>query len=358
MANQAPILPQPTPAGTPRSQSALDRDAPAGRGGDGAAQGQFIVLFSFVSDVTLQDTDLNNLASTQTQRIHSAATRATQELRRATPHPAAAVYLASGQQGHPERRPTAKLDAQAGAQRTLQRATGHAAQGSELPRSARNSAHEDAQRGIRAGQGARASLNARVAYARPNVDRGPAATLAEQHDPKVRDNVDAELLAAALERSIVDASHQRATRTAAGQGGADAPTERGYTQHGAHLGARARPYSPGFGNAGALDTGDHRYIRWFTEQKARVQAQLVFPHARALAKDQGVTIYRVVVRANGQLASSPHLVRSSGFADFDAAAAHAIRQALPFHPLPAQLLASASELTVLIPVAFANPMVP
>jgi TonB family protein len=106
-----------------------------------------------------------------------------------------------------------------------------------------------------------------------------------------------------------------------------------------------------------LDTQDARYVRWFVEQKERVQNELSFPKPRALAKDQGISIYRVVVRRDGRLAQSPYLVRSSGFADFDEAAVVAIRRAAPFSPLPERLLPEALDVTLLIPVSFSNPMV-
>jgi TonB family protein len=214
---------------------------------------------------------------------------------------------------------------------------------------------ERTPRGIARGAGQSAQLAAKVQYARPNVDQGPAATPAEANDAKVRDNHDAELLAALLQRSIVDASAQRARQRAAGSGGAEQGD--GLSQEGDGRGARARPYLPGPGNASALDTADKRYLRWFVEQKQRVQNELIFPLPRALAKDQGISIYRVIVRRDGGLATAPHLVRSSGFSDFDEAAIVAIRRALPFSPLPEQLLPGEPDLSLLIPVAFSNPMV-
>jgi TonB family protein len=205
------------------------------------------------------------------------------------------------------------------------------------------------------GVGARSSLAARVAHARPNVDHGPAATPAEALDAKVRDNQDAELLAATLQRSIVDASTQRAKQRAPGEGGAEGSAGLSLAEQG--RGARALAYSPGPGSAAALDTEDARYVRWFVEQKERVQNELSFPKPRALAKDQGISIFRVVVRRDGRLAQSPSLVRSSGFADFDEAAVVAIERAIPFSPLPERLLPNALDVTLLIPVAFSNPMV-
>jgi TonB family protein len=357
--------PIPVEPGGPERPGALDLDATEGAGGSGATLEHATRLLSFVSPLSLQDTDLNNLIESQTQRIRTATTRATQEMRRATPNAAAAVFLASGAGTRQERRPVAERDPQQGAQaealRSARPQPGAQASGAQPGRAhaARSqptgAALLSPQRGILESRGGRPSLAARVATARPNVDRGPAATQAETIDPKLRDNHDAELLAAALQRSIVDASTQRARRQAPGEGGAEHGPGLGLTQSG--RGARAEAYAPGTGGAFALDTSDARYVRWFVEQKERVQQELSFPKPRALAKDQGISVYRVVIRRDGRLAQSPHLVRSSGFADFDEAAVVAIRRALPFSPLPERLLPEALDLTLLIPISFSNPMV-
>jgi TonB family protein len=351
--------------GGPSSDSALDLDAKPGRGGSAASEGPTLLLFSFVSPLTLQDTDLNNVRENQVQRIATSPLRATQEERRATPHAADAVFLASGTSGHQERRTPALRDAQRGAEtntshpRAAPRPEPEPAHGGgERRAQASERAQAESERtprGIARGAGRSAQLAAKVQYARPNVDQGPAATPAEANDAKVRDNHDAELLAALLQRSIVDASAQRARQRAAGSGGAEQGVGLSHDSDG--RGARARPYLPGPGNASALDTADKRYVRWFVEQKQRVQNELIFPLPRALAKDQGISIYRVVVRRDGGLATAPHLVRSSGFSDFDEAAIVAIRRALPFSPLPEQLLPGEADLSLLIPVAFSNPMV-
>jgi TonB family protein len=389
-----------TLAGGPVSASALDLDQSAGRGGERAAPQPASLLFSFASPLTLQDTELNNLARSQTQRIETARTRATQEERRATPHAAAAVFLASGSGGHRERRAAAREDARDGAEQGTSKeswldseqdfavaARAAAGQPSFAPEACAAAAEPDllapaaggarepvtrpagqasevasasqasSARGILRGRGEQARRSARVAHARPNVDPGPAATPAQTLDPRVRDNADAELLAAALQRSIVDSSTQRAEQRGPGAGGVEDPAAPGLSRAGIGRGARALPYLPGLGDASALDTRDARYLRWFVEQKERVQNELTFPKARALGKDQGVSIYRVVVRRDGQLAGAPHLVRSSGYADFDQAAVLAIRRAVPFSPLPERLVPEADGLTLLIPVAFSNPMV-
>jgi hypothetical protein len=365
-------LPEVIP-GREASAGALDRIDPEGRGGEQSAQDPAAMLFSFVSPLTLQDTELNNLAVNQAQRIGTASDRATLEERRATPHAADEVLLASGATGHHERRTPSLTDAVRGAPRASDPSTpSEAHSGEKSPESALGAlvrsnpaqdkapAHEAARyapaRGIAKGAGVRESAAAKVMFARPNVDRGPAATPSEQVEARVRDDLDAELLAAKLQRSLVDTSVQRAQQHAPGSGGgADAPNALGMS--GLGRGAQAHVYAPGRGNDDALDTSDARYLRWFTQQRERVQRELVFPRARAIAKDQGMSLYRVVLGRDGALSGKPRLVRSSGFSDFDAAAAIAIERALPFAPLPAELAPALREIALLIPIAFANPMI-
>jgi hypothetical protein len=367
---------RPLPGGL-RSPSALDTDQARGLGGFGPAPEDGMLLFSFLSSLNLQDTDLNQTLASQTQRIHTSAARASQEERRATPKASDAAFLASGTEGHRERRSPAPVDAAWGAphgatsklepsarapepgsvETTVEHMVEHMVE--HIEQSARAGGVEvpaAALRGIDHGRGPSASDKARVAFARPNVDRGPAATPAQRQQEQVSDNRDAELLAARLERSLVDASLQRSRERGHDVGGSS-HSGPGIDEAGTARGARARAFVPGQGTLGALDTSDGRYLHWFTHQRARVQDGLVFPHARALAKDQGVSLFRVEVRRDGSLDGPPRLLRSSGFSDFDAAAITAILRALPFEPLPASLAPEHSRLSLVLPVAFANPMV-
>jgi TonB family protein len=129
------------------------------------------------------------------------------------------------------------------------------------------------------------------------------------------------------------------------------------TGGGTREGGRATTYGPGDGRYGALDTRDARYRRWFLTQRRRVEDAVRFPRERALRMDQGTSIYSVVVRRDGTLASTPRLVRSSGFDDMDRAALGAIEAVTPFAPLPDDLAPGLSEVRVRLPVEFSNPMV-
>jgi TonB family protein len=73
--------------------------------------------------------------------------------------------------------------------------------------------------------------------------------------------------------------------------------------------------------------------------------------------DQGWSVHRIRVRADGTLASPPTLLRESGFADLDAAALEAIVEAAPFPPLPDGLSREGSVHPLRMTIEHANPMV-
>src|SRR5690606_20917864 len=210
--------------------------------------------------------------------------------------------------------------------------------------------------GILGGEGTRRSEAAHVAHARPPVDRGPAATQSDAIDPRIRDEDDAELLARSMMQGWVESTTRSGPRAGEGSGGVGGGGTAG-SGGGTREGGRAASYGPGDGRFDALDTSDARYRRWFLASRRRVHDALRFPRERALAMDQGVSIYSVVVRRDGTLASPPHLVRSSGFDDMDRAALAAIREATPFAPLPDDLAPERDELRIRLPIEFSNPMV-
>ena len=352
-----------------------------GQGGDAVGARDAILLMQRAEGIVLFDSPLNNLASAQTQRIRTARSRATLERRRATPNPEDAAFLASGPGTHPERRPVSAEDSDVGARRApaasvegarpsldrpgiaaLESASAHGADREGAPSARSSAAHDQAGAeaspgvGILGGEGARRSEAARVAHARPPVDRGPAATQAEETDARVRDEDDAELLARSMMQGWVESTTRSGPREGEGSGGVGGGGAAG-SGGGAREGGRAAAYGPGDGRFDALDTSDARYRRWFLASRRRVHDALRFPRDRALAMDQGVSIFSVVVRRDGTLAAAPELVRSSGFDDMDRAALAAIRQATPFSPLPDDLAPERDALRIRLPIEFSNPMV-
>jgi TonB family protein len=362
----------PVPGGA-RSAQNIDADERGG-GGDERGAREVILLASRAESILLFDSPINNLAQGQTQRIHTARDRASYEHRRATPHPEDAVFLASGHGPHQERRPIAGVDPQPGAREAPQGSLqGGQAQlenpggptvttdGDEPPIAPGSiAARAGAERaspgqGILRGTGERESEAARVAFGRPSVDEGNAATPAQQPD-RVRDNDDAELLATSMMQAWVEASERSGQRAGAGRGGVGGGGAPG-SGSGQNEGGRASSYGPGNGEYAALDTRDRRYMRWFLVQRRRVHNALRYPRERMLAMDQGTSICIVDVRRDGTLARAPALERTSGFDDMDDAALAAIRAASPFTPLPDDLAPELSVVHIRFPIEFSNPMV-
>jgi TonB family protein len=346
-----------------------------GRGGERTGASSFIMLVPRASTITLSDAPMNAQGIGQTQRIDTARDRATSEDRRATPHPADDAFLASGSGVHRERRPVATVDARAGARAPLAAALARTPREETAvsmsdpgslsrqddsremegrPREGSN--RESPGRGILRGQGDRPSERAHVAFGRPSVDEGRAATTSESRDGPVRDDANAELLATQMRQSVVEASPRRGEDIGSGLGGTDARGAPG-TGRDSREGGRAHALGPGTGSWDALDTSDGRYRRWFVQMRRRIENALVFPRERAIAMDQGTSVYVVVVRRDGTLAGTPQLIRSSGFRDLDGAALSAIRRNVPFSPLPDDLVPGRSSIEVRLPIEFSNPMI-
>ena len=382
-------------AGGDTSRQNIDALDP-GQGGDATGALVSIRLLTHDDPVLLFDSPLNNLAASQLQRIRTARDRATLERRRATPNPHDQPFLASGDGPHRERRRTALTDAAPGARvapaasvrgaapalarsgasasgassatdtraagetRAASASTDDSTPGSAASLgSASDPGSETASpgRGILEGSGRRSDDRARVAFGRPAVDRGRAATQAERQDPRVRDDTDAEGLAASMmRRSFVNASGRESRTQGAGRGGVregGAPGSGG----GRREGGRASAYGPGDGRFAALDTSDSRYRMWVLESRRRVHDALHYPRARALAMDQGTSIYMIYVNRDGTLHGRARLVRTSGHPDLDQAALAAIEAATPFSAVPPDLRPDLTRIPIRLPIEFSNPMV-
>lgn len=358
--------------------SAANVDAhEAGRGGSATGETAFVLLVNGVAPITLVDAPTNAPDRSQVQRIDTGRDRASWENRRATPHPDDDSFLASGDGVHHERRDDSDTDAQAGARvAEAQSAAGSANSGrgqqalsggesaspnaAGSPSSGGRPAALGAARaspgiGILRGDGPRATTAANVASGRPSLDLGPAATSATDRS-RVQDNTDAELLAASLFESRVDASRRASQIQGSGSGGAVGTQGAGTSSTGSGDG-RAAPFGPGGGAHDALDTSDARYRTWLLAQRRRIESGLAFPRARQLARDQGTAVVRVSVRLDGSIVGRPRISRSSGYHDLDQAALEAVIASLPFAPIPADLAHGRTQLEVTLPIAFSNPMV-
>ena len=358
--------------------SAANVDAhEAGRGGSATGETAFVLLVNGVAPITLVDAPTNAPERSQVQRIDTGLDRASWENRRATPHPDDDAFLASGDGVHHERREESDTDAQAGARvAEAESAAGSANSGRRqqalgggqspsliaagAPSSggrpaALGAAQASPGVGILRGDGPCATTAANVASGRPSLDLGPAATSAPDR-ARVEDNTDAELLAASLFESRVDASRRASQVQGSGSGGA-AGTQGAGTSSTGNGDGRAAPFGPGSGGHDALDTGDARYRTWLLAQRRRIESGLVFPRARQLARDQGTSVVRVSVRLDGSIVGTPRITRSSGYSDLDRAALDAVTASLPFAPIPVDLARGRTLLDVTLPIAFSNPMV-
>lgn len=347
-----------------RRPSAQNVDA-FDRGGRGGGPGptEVVLLVSGADAVTLQDAPWNARTGRQLQRIRTARDRATWEDRRATPNPGDTPFLASGDGTLRERRRPGPMPRRGVPVRRAGASPGAAGADPSpgpIPVEAAGAAGAAAPRpprGLPEGAGARSDAAGPVAHGRPPVDRGPAATPSAWRG-RVRDNRDAELLAADMASSMLDASRRRGRVDGEGPGGRAGPGAPGIGRVvDDRPGGRALAHAPGPGLHGGLDTGDPRYVRWKLALRRRIEGRLAFPRERQLRMDQGTSLYRVRVFRDGRLASRPRLLRSSGFDDLDHAARQAIERALPGPPVPAELAPRLDVVPVTIPVEFWNPVV-
>lgn len=329
------------------------------KSGESSRPKRVTLLIAELATADLRSTPWNATAFSQLQRIRTAAQNSSYENRRATPHPDDAVMLSSGngQQEDRARRGTNAFGA------GTQSETSDSVRATEpAPPTSRD------RTGVRTAGGStpspaeltqatsrqESSRRLQAATRRPDLDLANASTLATNR-ARAADNINAANLAATLVESWVDATDRRASGQQDGQGaggGAGSGTATGRLR----VGGNATAYAPGSGQLGALNTESPVFIAWLGEQKRKVSRVLHYPLERALALDQGRTVYRVRLLANGTLASPPHLVRSSGFEDLDEAARQAIEGSAPFSALPAELLQGKPGISVLFPVEFSNPM--
>ena len=359
-------LPLLLPGGKPSVQNV---DTPHfGRGGTQQGTSEIVLLVSQTHLITLQDSLPNSPRLSQIQRIQTSAMRASWENRRATPNPRDEPFLASGEGAVRERRRESDESTRSGIDSNLPASSsGNASQNrsateeipqqepSFLPTPAEQGSFAHPHPGVLQGQGSRAQNSADVAHGCPPVDEGPAAT-PSQTAGRVQDNTNAELLAARLLQSTVDASQRQGRELGEGRGGLEDGASLGSSRPGRESGHAAH-HSPGPGQFPALDTSDPRYRRWYLRLRRQVENTLRFPRARAIAMDQGFAVFRLQVHRSGRLASAPQRIRSTGFDDMDQEALRAIEHVTPFAPLPSDLVPHQPSIRFDLMVEFSNPMV-
>ncbi len=350
------VLAAPPRVGAPRSDGALDTNG--NRAGGDRRSEQRTWLLDQSHALTLDDSTRNTDHAAQTQRIDTARDRASEENRRATLHPSDQTFVATGS-GWVRQRGQLGLREAAPGQNTAPatiHAEGRALRANEGSRSVAASTvgtsapQPDASRGRSRSHGALQSQAVPMMHARPDVDPGPPATLASATG-RVRDNRNADLRAAQLMQSFVQAGASGSQR-AQGRGGQGLGAEPG-----AGVDRKAGSRAQVFGEGGEGEPGGERYIRWYAEQRSRITRVLVFPRSRQLAMDQGTTLLRLWVGRNGGLLERPSVMRSSGFDDLDQAALTAVMRAVPFSPLPDDIAPDSQRIRLTVPIEFWNPTV-
>ena len=208
----------------------------------------------------------------------------------------------------------------------------------ELPRAAESPSRDQGKGPLDTEQGARSFDSA--ARGAPTDDRSQRAASNELH-PGITD----------LSRTGVRAREPALS----GRGPGDAPGAVDRPSHGAAPAELGLPRVQQVGGDVAGPTQDRHYDLYIRDITRRVNSLRQFPKRLALRLEQGETIVRFVVGADGRIRDGVQVMKSSGFDEFDLEAARAVERAAPFPPLPPALAAHA--LPVSMRVAFENPLV-
>ena len=122
-----------------------------------------------------------------------------------------------------------------------------------------------------------------------------------------------------------------------------------------HASSGTAPTQPGddaqsLGAETASSAAEQARVRYELEIRRRVARILRFPHRLALMLEQGESIVAFTVGPDGRLDGGIRLVKSAGFAEFDAEAMAAVTKAAPFPP-------SGRAHAVSVRIPFENPVV-
>ncbi|MEO8798654.1 MAG: energy transducer TonB [Polyangiaceae bacterium] len=343
-------------------------DGKSGRGGTGRTPEPAIHLEAKAEPYRYSPDPMSRLDRDQVQRLRTAATRAAWEDRRATAKPMELTFLASGAFERQERRPLAPVDPSRGADEALTAAISGGMLGANssepLERAddpvtgaaTRGAASASPGKGVDdAKSGAHHTADARVAFGRPDVTRGPTTIPAVTVD-RPNDTIDSEQEVAAIVQSQVHAS--MAGGAAVGQGtggtlGGGAPGAGGPTGTGSH----PRPLGVGSGSWLDLQTDDPALMPYFRKIHGKIEPLWAnaFPKSAIIALQQGTVIPEFTVEADGRAHVTWPPIRPSGIDEFDRNCAEAIRKASPFGPIPASL--GKTRLVIRAPFVADNPIV-
>ncbi len=337
--------PPPLPPSGHRSTQNVDARHPGGGSAGGAER--VIWMVSRAHDVLLSDVPANAVDAQQIQRIRTARERASLEDRRATPSPADAHDLTTGEGRFDDRYAPGRVVPAPGGLRRAATGGTPAATGGDT---AVDRGETTPGRGIARGTGRIEMRRAPLLTTRPSADAAHPEVPSRTRAVRPADDISARQAAALRAQSWVDASPRAGSGEPSG-GGASSRGGAGDAR-GRGEGGDAAPTSPG-PRTGSLDRRHPRYIAWFRQLRRGVRIR--FPPARAAALDQGRVGVRVRLAPSGRILDA-RVFRTSGFPDMDTEALRAVRANRP-PPIPAVLLTGRASYTVDVNIQFRNPMV-
>jgi TonB family protein len=155
-------------------------------------------------------------------------------------------------------------------------------------------------------------------------------------------------------RKDTSAFHLGAPSAGTGAGtGAQGRSGSSTADNGGHGSAAQSGDAPSAGLAATRASRRHPY---FNEMYRRIDRELRFPKKLALALEQGDLVLAFQLDKNGRIRSLK-IRKGSGFAEFDAEAVRAFRQAAPFGKVPNSLLGARDRVAVVAPYYFRNPLI-
>jgi TonB family protein len=334
-----------------------------GRGGTVDASEPAANLADSNDGLTLDRDPLNRFDRSQVQRLRTATNRQSWDDRRATPNAMEMSFLASGTDGHHERRrPPARHDPSRG---LLTHEQPTIAGGRLGPEEFGSGSPEDPRAGgavmgsdrDRSGPGLATSrpgidhrASASVALARPWVPAARPAVPAVERD-RPNDTIDSAQEVAQRVASLIHAS-TAGGHVGAGPGGTAGgatPGSSGLTGLGSR--SRSNGYGPG---PRRDDMPDPRLVGYARNLLSRVRWDRAFPEWAISQGRGGIAIIGVTVLPDGRVAKI-RIVRPSGVVEFDRNLIAAIERAAPFDPIPHSL--NTTELPVHLRFDALNPAV-
>ena len=335
-------------APSPRGGSRIARIDTGDRGRGGELKGpEATNLADRNEKIDLTTVEANSLRASQESRLRTAEARASYRDRRASKEPMELTFLASGKDGHEERRLPSMIEPVHGVLVSMRSSIlGATAQGGAIIFGLDPGAREGGEVigssvaapavGAREGFGRVSANSMPLTKARPFVAEGNVSVAAYER-ARPNDTVDSEQEVRERVRSLVQAS----------SAGGDGDEGRGGTAGGGAAGAggthgAGSPSTP-LGEGGDdwldLDSRDARFIGYFRSIRRKLDPLWAdaMPKEARLEMRQGTAIISFTIAKDGTVHVDRPIARASGIPAFDENCAKAIERASPFGPVPAAL---------------------